>query len=1131
MNFRNTYLFFIAFLIMVVSCDDVQEQRRFQKIEPEFSGVHFANNLKETPLTNIFNYMYFYNGGGVAVGDINGDDLPDIYFTSNQENNVLYLNKGDFKFEDITEKAGVQGEKGWATGVCMADVNGDGLLDIYVSQVGDHLDLKGKNQLYINKGVNRDGIPFFENEAEAYGLDVSVYGTQASFFDYDLDGDLDVFLLNHSVHNNGTFGRKYKFEGRYHPTAGDRLFRNDGGQFIDVTTDSGIYSNALGYGLGIAHSDFNQDGYPDIYIANDFHEDDYLYINNGDGTFTDVQKESFRHTSRFSMGVDIGDINNDGLMEVMTLDMLPEDPVILKASAAEDAFDVYQFKVNFGYSHQFARNNLQLNMGKNPQNNLPYYSEIALYSGIAATDWSWSALFADFDHDEFNDLFISNGILRRSNDLDYINYISHDTIQYRLKEIEIQEKDMALISKMPKIKLPNYLYQNDGSLGFNNVAEEWGLSDLTYSHGTAYADFDLDGDLDLVINNTEDKAGVYRNMLIENSLGSTNYLIVKLKAKGLNKLGIGSTVQIMYSDKKQVKELYTTKGFQSSVEPMLHFGLKDVKQLDTLIVDWPNGDRSILTDIAVNQKLVLSQEELIVNPSEHEYSKTKDVYLMDRTEEINLPFIHTENRFVEFNREALLPHMLSQEGPAMVIEDFNGDGLDDIFVGNSKRELAHIYFQTTSGSFYEQEANQELFDQDKMHEEVSAIAFDADQDGDLDLAIGSGGNEYSDQDDPMIQRLLINDGQGNFVRDTTFPNIYQTNGSVIDIDFDQDGDLDLIFGGRAVPWKYGEVPDSYLIENKGNGKFEDVTTEKAAFLTGLGFVQDMVKMDIDGDNNEEIAIALEWDVIKFGKCNDGKISLLEDHLTGMQMKKGWWNTIVPMDIDQDGDNDFIAGNLGLNSKLEATQETPIKMYYLDYDDNGKAEQILCHYYQGQYRVFATKEEVVSQLPELKKKFNTYTGFAEAGLHDIFSKKALNNAAMFEAHELANCYFINDGTGSFTMKRMDQATQFSTIEKGISTDITGDGANELVLAGNFYPVNIQMGRYDANYGIVLSPEKDELRIMNQEISGLNIQGVCRGVQLFQHAIHGNMIVFAMNNEVPRFYEISNSPEIGQNTDIQ
>jgi hypothetical protein len=1108
----------ILLILCLISCTEHSKDKLFVQLDASKTGVDFSNELEETPIMNIFNYMYFYNGGGVAVGDVSGDGLADLYFTSNQSENKLYLNKGSFVFSDVTKFAGVGGDQGWTTGVTMADVNGDGLLDIYVSQLGQHLSITGKNQLYINLGSDQEGIPSFENQAEKYGLDISSYATQASFFDYDLDGDLDMFQLNHSVHNNGTFGKKNLFVNTYHPTAGDRLFRNDGNRFTDQTKESGIHSNAIGYGLGIAHSDFNYDGYPDIYIANDFHEDDYLYLNNQDGTFTNVQKQSLRHTSRFSMGVDIGDINNDGKMEIVTLDMLPEDPIILKSSAAENLYDLYHYKLNFGYSYQFARNNLQFNIGIDPYTKRPIFSEIALYSGVAATDWSWSVLFADFDHDGLNDLFISNGIMRRPNDLDFINYISHDTIQSRLENLEIQVKDMALITKMPEIKLLNYLYRNNGDLTFTNVSDDWGFEQSSYSHGTAYADLDNDGDLDLVINNTNDQAGIYKNMISDHSVENRNYLRIKLRARGKNTCGIGAKVRLHTQEKSQLKELYLTKGFQSSVEPILHFGLSTEQKVDSLFVYWPDQSISKLKDVVVNQLLEIDQDSIQTFSLKDIDGKSPKRWLRDISDKIEIDYKHTENRFVEFNREALIPHMCSEEGPPIALADFNGDGLEDIFAGNAKRVAANIFFQTKNGNYITNEVNAVCFQEDNVFEDVSSVAIDVDSDGDLDLIVGSGGNEFSGKSEARLQRIYLNEGAGNMKRSTEFPEIYQTNSDVQPIDFDQDGDLDLIFSARAYPRRYGLKPDSYLIENKGNGIFENVTEKKASFLLSFGFVQDMARIDIDGDGIDEVGFAMEWDAVLFAKCENEKLTLLDSEITGLKGTNGWWKTIIPGDFDQDGDLDFIGGNLGLNSKLSASNKFPLKMYYLDYDQNNTKEQILCHYYQGEYRVFNTKDEVVSQLPELKKKFNTNTSFAKASLYDIFEKKSLDKADLFEAYELASCFFENDGTGRFNVHRLPRECQFSTVEDGLFADINGDHKNELILVGNFFPVNIQMGKYDGNYGLVLAFRDGQFELIGQEQTGLSVIGESRDIGITKNAVYGETLIISRNDERLVFYEI-------------
>ena len=674
--------------VFILSCCG-NRSKKFRLIPSSESGIHFKNTLTPSVDFNIFNYMYFYNGGGVAVGDVNGDDLLDIYFTSNQEQNKLYLNKGNFKFEDITLQAGVEGFNGWCTGVTMADVNSDGKLDLYVGYIGDYLIYRGKNQLFINEGNDANGVPRFRDQAIEFGLDLVGFSTQAAFFDYDRDDDLDMFMLNHSLHEQGTFG-KASLRNKPHPLAGDKLLRNDEGRFVEVTEGSGIYNGVIGYGLGVVVSDINLDGWPDIYIGNDFHENDYLYINQKDGKFKETIESSMTHTSRYTMGVDFADINNDLFPDLISMDMLPEDPQILKASQAEDPYDVYDFKIGYGYQHQFARNTLQLN------NQDGTFSEIALLAGVAATDWSWAPLFADFDLDGYKDLFVTNGILRRMNDLDYINFITTDSVQMRMK-FDFKERDLMYIEKMPMIKLSDYVYRNNGDSTFSDYSKSWGIDQRSYSSGGAYADLDNDGDLDLVVNNVNDEAFIYENRAMSGVIeGNNSYLQVTLKGKAGNFQGIGAKVILYDSGKLQMQECMPTRGYLSSVDVRLTFGTGHADEIDSVFVIWNDGTFQIIKGVKTNQRIKLDQDNA---GGSFDYAKFHSTTPLLATSTVKIPYKHNENKFVEFNREGLIPHMFSAEGPAAAVGDVNGDGKDDLFIGGAKWQEGLILFRLPMETF------------------------------------------------------------------------------------------------------------------------------------------------------------------------------------------------------------------------------------------------------------------------------------------------------------------------------------------------------------------------------------------------------------------------------------------------
>ena len=1075
----------LLILLAVIGCSEKNDAPRFHFVPSSHSGIQFRNMLKETVEFNIFNYMYFYNGAGVGVGDFNGDELPDLYFTANQQLNKLYLNQGSLKFKDITVEAGVEGFNGWATGVSVADVNNDGRLDIYVGYIGDYLIFKGKNQLFINEGNNSEGIPQFTDRAMEFGLDLVGFSTQATFLDVDKDGDLDMFMLNHSLHENGTFGTSQKLRYGSHPLAGDKLLRNDGGFFVDVTKTSGILGSAIGYGLGVVVSDVNMDGWPDIYVGNDFHENDYLYINQKNGTFIESLEKNMNHTSRYTMGVDFADFNNDLFPDLLTTDMLPADQFIRKASAAEDPYDVFDFKLRFGYNHQYTRNSLQLN------NQDGSFSEIALFAGIAATDWSWSALFTDMDLDGFKDIFITNGIFRRSNDLDYINYISADTIQMSLQH-EMQEKHLRLIEKMPQIKLANFAFGNKGDLTFENKTKEWGLTEISYSNGGTFADLDNDGDPDLITNNVKDEAFLIENRSIEQKVrhDSTNHFLrIKLKGNAGNHFGLGAKVIVFANGRQQLQECQPVRGYQSSGDHRLIFGVGNQTKIDSLWVIWPDDHFQSIHKLDVDRQIELHQKDA-TRKFDYSYFHQHTTLFRETTSDLGINFRHKENKFVEFTREALLPHMLSAEGPAAAVGDVNGDGLEDVFFGGAKWQTAGLFLQQPTGKFIV--SKQQAFKSDSTKENVDAVFFDMDGDNDNDLLVVNGGNEFMEPSAFVKPSLYRNDGKGNFSAADGLPEMFITASSVSVADFDNDKDIDVFIGVRAIPYQYGIEPANFLLENDGQGNFTNVTSTKAPILSRFGFITHSIWTDIDNDQDSDLLLAAEWKPLVILLNENGKFKPLLD--STFENFYGWWNDLNAADFDKDGDMDFIAGNLGLNSMLKASSKTPVKMYVSDFDSNGSTEQILTHVINGKEYPFYTRDEMVKQIPSLKKKFLSFSAYASATINEIFDAQTLSRAAVFQANYFESVYIENLGNLKFRLIPLPKAVQFSTLNSSAIDDFNQDGKLDVLVGGNFYPVNIQMGRYDASFGsLLLGNGHGGFSAMPNIQSGLNIHGEVRRIR--------------------------------------
>jgi enediyne biosynthesis protein E4 len=1061
--YQIVILIIVTFFLFSCNNKKTATPALFEALDSKSTGLDFVNKLTPTAQFNMFRYMYFYNGAGVGVGDFNNDGLSDIFFTANQGENRIYLNQGGMKFKDITKEAKIPQDGGWSTGVSVVDINNDGLLDIYVCRVGNYETLKSKNQFLVCKGKDANGIPFYEDEATSMGLAFSGFGTQAAFFDYDLDGDLDFFLMNHSLRFNGTLNDRSAFLNSFDTLAADYLFRNEspsgGGKarvkFVDVSAASGINRSVIGYGLGLSVADINLDGYPDLYIGNDFHENDYLYINQKNGTFRDILDSVTMHTSQFSMGTDVADITNDGFPEIISMDMMPEDPYILKRSLGEDEYNLFHYKIQHGYHPQFARNTLQLNR-KNEM-----FSDIGFYSNVFATDWSWAALWTDFDNDGWKDLFISNGIPKRLNDMDYVNYVSNDELQEKIRANRVEDRDMALVEKFPQIKLKNKFYLNKGDARFIDADSMIRNNHNTYSNGAAYADFDNDGDLDMVVNNVDEPALIYKN-LTNDGAAKRSFIELKLKGPPANVNAIGAKAIVFANNGVRTYEKFPVRGFQGSMEVPLHIGL-DKTTADSMYLIWPDNSFEILrlardSIVSISYKHGLPQfDYAIINESPLiDISRVSDI-----TNETGLFFGHEENSFNEFDREPLIPFMTSREGPALAVGDANGDGLDDVFVGSSKFKKPAVFIQATKGKFLRM--NQPALDADSTYEDVDAVWSDVNNDSFNDLVVTSGGNEYYGNSAFLLPRVYLNAGKGNLQRlnDAFDKEIMLTASCVVPYDFTGDGSVDLFIGGRAVPWEYGTIPQSYLLKNDGKGKFTEVTDQYSKELSGVGFVKHAAWSDLDKDGDKDLVLSLEWDGIVAFVNNKGRFE--KKYITD---KKGWWNFTLPVDMDGDGDPDLVAGNLGLNNRLKASGQLPVKLYYNDYDGNGKKEQVLTYYLGGKEIPFATKDELVKQIPELKKKYLYAEDFAKASLKDIFKADKLEKASTLTADYFSNVVLINNGNWNFTLKELPWEAQLSPYRDGAITDVNNDDRPDILLAGNFYPNNIQMGEYDGDYGTVL-----------------------------------------------------------------
>jgi hypothetical protein len=1073
----------------------------FTLLAPEQTNIHFQNTLTEGLNTNILMYEYFYNGGGVAAGDFNNDGLTDLYFTSNMGDNALYLNRGNMQFEDVTAICGAGGRPGpWKTGVSVADVNGDGRLDIYLCYSGAMPAQKRVNQLFINTGNDSRGIPIFLEKGAEYGLNTTGFSNQAYFFDYDKDGDLDMLLLNHNPKNLPILNEQSTAEllKKDNPEKGLRLFKQTNGHFEDVTARSGINGSELSYGLGLGISDFNGDGWPDFYVSNDYSVPDYLYINNGNGTFSNKLQDCIRHTSQFSMGNDVSDINNDGLPDIFTLDMLPEDNHRQKLLLAPDNYSKFDLNVRSGFYYQYMRNMLQLNNGNGS------FSEIGQLAGISNTDWSWSALFADYDNDGWKDLYVTNGYRRDYTNLDFINYIN----EYAQEKGRLQREDvMKIIGKMPSSDIVNYIFRNKHGASFENKQADWGITQVSNSNGALYADLDNDGDLDLVVNNINQPAFVYRNESRQQN--KNHYLQVKLAGDSPNTQGLGARLSLYKNDMLQTLEQNPARGYLSTVGFTLHFGLAGAAAADSLIVTWNSGKTQKLYNVKTDQLLTLYEKDAHAKPPHIPAVKSW-------FSEVKSPVVYQPAPQVinDFDRQPLLISQFSWQGPCMRKADVNKDGLDDILIGGLPGQAVALYLQQKDGTFAEKKIP--AFEQDKAFITSDIAVFDANGDGYPDIYCASGGYHNLTENDSLLQdRIYLNDGKNSFRKDDAALPVMRGSKSCVRVhDVNGDGIPDLFVGGRVVPGRYPEAPRSFILVNDGKGHFTDKTEVICPALKNPGMITDACWVDLNGDKKEELVITGEWMTVLVFEVKGGRMyEVTTQYFT--QPLRGWWNTIQTGDFNGDGKPDLVIGNMGLNAQFHASAKEPLEMYYADFDNNGSVDPIFSFYIQGKRYPFITRDELVTQLPSLRKRFSDYKSYADITTDDLFSSGELKSAGHLVADYLATTLFLSAKDGKFSIAALPEEVQYSPVSVIVPIDFNKDGNTDLLFCGNNSHTKIRLGKFDANYGALLEGDgHGHFRYVKQKKSGFDLRGDVRAaVQA------GNRICFGINSLPPVTYVLN------------
>jgi enediyne biosynthesis protein E4 len=1033
---------YILLLLTIQSCIQDKKTTLFEKVDN--SGINFANNISNSRDFNIFSYRNFYNGAGVATGDINNDGLPDVFFTANMGANKLYLNKGNFKFEDISEKAGFKDKLQWSTGVVMVDINHDGLLDIYVCNAGYQKGVGLENQLWINKGNLS-----FEEKAKEYGLNDNGFTTHAAFFDYDLDGDLDAYILNNSFIpvNTLNYSNKRDLRAEDWPVAdflkggGDRLLRNDNGKFVDVSKEANIYGSLIGFGLGVTVGDVNNDGYPDIYVSNDFFERDYLYINQKDGSFKEDLENCIQHLSHSSMGADMADINNDGLQDVFVTEMLPDDDYRLKTTTSFENVDVQRFKEKSGFYHQFMQNTLQLNTGAGK------FREIAEYSGVAASDWSWGALIFDADNDGWNDIYVCNGIYNDVTNQDFIDFFANDVVQRMVmtgKKEEIEE----IIKKMPSVPIKNKMFRNQGDLRFEDIGSQWGFTDETFSNGASYADLDNDGDLDLIVNNVNQPALVYRNN--SRQINGNHYTNLHLTGKGENTMALGSRVTVFSGGEEHMKELVPSRGFQSSVDYTMNFGLGKKTKIDSIIIQWPDRSSSKIFNAPIDTLLSFSQKTL-----QSSLSESISIQGMLKPIQTNL-LAHEEDDQVDFYNERNIPWMLSRLGPAVATVDVNGDGTEDLYVSGTLKKPGQLYIQR-GGKFI---PDNQFHDRLKGFEDISAVFFDVDNDGDKDLMLGSGGNHRPSFTKEMQNRLYLNDGKGKFTESlAVLPKNMGNTSVLIPFDFDKDGDLDIFSGSRSMPVNYGAIPQQMVYVNDGKGAFSAMPKQQLGSLLDAGMISSGVLL-----KTGELVLVGEWMEPRVYKYAGGRFQVVGQ--SGMESKKGWWQTVSAADLDGDGDEDLILGNMGNNFYLKPDSANPVRLWVNDYSNNVIPEKILTKTINGRDIPVFLKRELTDQIPILKKQNLKHQDYAMKSVQDLFTPELIKSSEIREVNFASSCVAWNEGGGKFTITPLPGLVQLSTVNSIFVKDLNGDGKNDLILGGNMVSFQPQFSRIDASYGQVL-----------------------------------------------------------------